>query len=129
MLFVNLNIHPSKPLASEMPFKLPSTVLFVLSLAATYCIIIIQAQNTTFDQLAGSRPSGAPSDADIAYTGIAPLDKQLAGIIYFAWIVVDGTSATLSLFGIFLVGQVVPCTTIVLVEGLRKGNEGRVFRL
>jgi hypothetical protein len=112
-----------------MSFKLPAVLLFLISLAAIYCIIVIQVRNTTFDQLAASRLPGAPLDADLAYTGIEALDQTLAGIIYFAWIVAEGGSTALSLFGIYLVGQVVPCSAIVLVEGLRKGNEGRVFRL
>ncbi|EPE28714.1 hypothetical protein GLAREA_09835 [Glarea lozoyensis ATCC 20868] len=111
-----------------MSFKLPAILLFLISLAAVYCIIILQVNNTTFDQLAASRLPGAPSDADLAYTGIKALDGTLAGIIYFAWIVAEGGSTALSLFGIYLVGQVVPCSAIVLVEGLRKGNEGRIFR-
>jgi hypothetical protein len=111
-----------------MCFRLCAAFFSLVAVVAGYCIIAIQVQNTTFDQLSGSRLPGAPSDADLAYTGIGPLDKQISGMLYFAWIVVGGGSPALSMFGIYLVGQVVPCSIIVLVEGLRKGNENKVFR-
>jgi hypothetical protein len=113
---------------ARMASRLWALFFFFIALAAAYCIVAIQVQNTTFDQLAANRLPGAPSNADLAYTGIGPLDKQISGMLYFAWIVVDGTSPTLSMFGIYLIGQVVPCSTIVLVEGLRKGSERTVFR-
>lgn len=56
------------------------------------------------------------------YSHIRPLDATLTSLIPFFWQVVTGETPELSLFGIYMGGQLLSCLALVLIEGERKGN-------
>jgi hypothetical protein len=61
------------------------------------------------------------------YTGFKPLDKllMLASVIFAN--VGDGSAPQLSLYAIQFARQLVPLFTVMMIEGLRAGNENNIF--
>jgi hypothetical protein len=102
---------------------------------AAYCIIGAQVRNGTFDalhKLAAAKPLTLPLSSEImrlTYTGFAPLDRTLTGIVGFFWICMSGYSSTLGLYSFYMSAQVLPVVVIVLVEGYRVGNAGKLVSL
>jgi hypothetical protein len=61
------------------------------------------------------------------YTGFKPLDNllMLASVIFAN--VGDGSAPQLSLYAIQFAGQLVPLFTVMIIEGLRAGNEDSIL--
>ena len=60
-----------------------------------------------------------------SYTGIRTLDKQLTTLVGFFYTATDGNRADVSLSFLDLGGQVLAAWTLITVESLRAGNEGK----
>ncbi|KAI1344150.1 hypothetical protein F5Y15DRAFT_424411 [Xylariaceae sp. FL0016] len=62
------------------------------------------------------------------YTGIKPLDKSvtLASVMFAG--VTDGSRPQLSLYAVHFGGQYLAILVIIMVEGMRKGNQSNSFR-
>jgi hypothetical protein len=64
-----------------------------------------------------------------SFAGYDPPDGLLATLLVFFWPVVDGENPGASLIGFVFVGQAVAMWIVMVLEGLRKGNAGRVISL
>lgn len=64
-----------------------------------------------------------------SFTGYGPPDELLATFLVFFWPVVDGENPSTSLIGFVFAGQAVAIWIALVLEGLRKGNAGRVISL
>ncbi len=106
--------------------------LLVLSILAAYCIIGLQIRNGFFDLIATAgkevprKLPGSSENMITIITGLPALDEHLSGVVMFFWPIISGDSPSLSLFGVYIIGQLVAVQTLVLVEGLRVGNLGRI---
>ena len=63
------------------------------------------------------------------YTGIEAIDHQLAVLDVFFWELVDGSHPDTSLFCYQFAGQIFSGWSLLMIEGLRKGNKWRVVSL
>jgi len=108
-------------------------ILILVSAIAAYCIIGVQVRNGFFDLLyaAGKAvPRKLPGSTDTVIaniTGFNVIDKGLGELLMFFWPVLEAESPSLSLFAVYMVGQILPVQTLVLLEGLRSGNSGKII--
>jgi hypothetical protein len=72
---------------------------------------------------------GTKNDLVTIYTGIPPLDRQLAVLVAFFAPAVAGTNTALSLFLFFGFGQFGAFWALMVMESLRKGNQGKIVSL
>ncbi|KFY86589.1 hypothetical protein V500_07520 [Pseudogymnoascus sp. VKM F-4518 (FW-2643)] len=65
---------------------------------------------------------GGPAVLRTVYSHFEPLDAQLTTLIPFFWPLVTGAMPELSLFGVYMGGQLLSCLALIVIEGERKGN-------
>ncbi|TLD05518.1 uncharacterized protein PgNI_09275 [Pyricularia grisea] len=115
------------------PITASPVIPLAVAVAAAYCIMGIPKQNGLFDMLdalAEDHPTRLPGsnvDGELLDVGSSGLGKLLAILIRFFYPVMTGESPRLSLFSFWFAGQVISMHTLVLLEGLREGNRGRVI--
>ncbi|TQN67220.1 Epoxide hydrolase aurD [Colletotrichum shisoi] len=63
----------------------------------------------------------------VPFTSLKPLDVLLTMLVRFFQSILTGSDPALTLFCIFLVGQLLAVHVVVQVEGLRAGNRGRLI--
>jgi len=63
------------------------------------------------------------------YTGVGPIDRQVTVLVSFFAPVVDSKNGALSLASVFGLGQFGAAWTLMMMEGSRQGNKGRVVSL
>ncbi|OBT95997.1 hypothetical protein VE01_06776 [Pseudogymnoascus verrucosus] len=103
-------------------------LLGLITVASIPCIMILHFRVGTFDlmesisQKAPHLLLGGPAVLRTVYSHFGPLDAQLTSLIRFFWPVVTGATPELSLFGVYMGGQLLSCLALVLIEGERKGN-------
>jgi len=113
--------------------KLPIITLLLLSALAAYCIIGLQVRNGFFqlvDEANSEKSPRLPGSSHFMLTeitGFAAIDKHIRGMLIFFWPTVSGESLSLSLFAFYIVGQILPMHTLLLLEGLRPANFRRVI--
>lgn len=61
----------------------------------------------------------------LSYTGIAPLDIMLSNLVVFFWPVAEAYSPALTVFWINFAGQLASSWTLISLESVRVGNQGR----
>jgi hypothetical protein len=110
-------------------------LLPLLSVAAVYCLWIVASNNGLFKQIAELAQQkhsifpGSKSALVRNYTGVTAVDGQLSTLVTFFAPVVQGGSEPLNLFSLFGLGQFGAAWTLLLLESLRKGNQGKVISL
>jgi hypothetical protein len=111
------------------------TLLPLLSLLGAYGTWTLGGSNGTFETivalLAENDPK-FPGTEDLLlmkYTGIKPLDRQLAVLVTFFAPVVDVKYPALNLFSIWGFGQFGGVWTLMVMESMRMGNKGRAVSL
>ncbi|TLS30248.1 hypothetical protein PpBr36_03800 [Pyricularia pennisetigena] len=115
------------------PFTTSSVIPLAAAVAAAYCIIGLQKQNGLFDMLntlAEEHPTRLPdSDVDGALidVGDSGFGKFLLVLVRFFYPIMTGESPRLSLFSFWFAGQVISMHTLLVLEGLREGNRGRMI--
>ncbi|KAK1625517.1 hypothetical protein BDP81DRAFT_356055 [Colletotrichum phormii] len=62
----------------------------------------------------------------ITFTTLKPLDGLLTMLVRFFKPILDGKDPNLTLFSIFMAGQLLAVHVLIQVEGLRAGNRGRL---
>ncbi|OBT76673.1 hypothetical protein VF21_03918 [Pseudogymnoascus sp. 05NY08] len=103
-------------------------LLGLITVASIPCIMILHFRVGTFDliesisQKAPHLLLGGPAVLRTVYSHVEPLDAQLTSLIPFFWPLVTGAMPELSLFGVYMGGQLLSCLALVLIEGERKGN-------
>lgn len=60
------------------------------------------------------------------YTGIKAIDDQLVFLVVMFWEIIDGSMPDLSLFSFMFAGQALCSYTLILIEGVRNGNRGKL---
>lgn len=101
--------------------------------AAAYCIFGLQMQNGFFDMLTvmaedhPTRLPGSTVDGELMTSGNQALDKAFLPLIRFFYPVTTGENPRLSLFSFWFAGQVIALHTLLVLEGLRVGNRGRLI--
>jgi hypothetical protein len=110
--------------------------LVVLSVIGAGTIHGLSVNNGLYHLINASKAQGILPDAARTpykgtFTGVGTVDDLLAGLVAFFWPVVNGGSdrAGLGLMGLLFAGQSCAALTILMIEGLRKGNEGRAVGL
>lgn len=94
--------------------------------------MFLSSRNGTFDALyavvAQTEPKipGTHIPVSQKYTGIEAVDRHLMFLVMFFTPVVDGKSEAVMLFCGFACGQFGAAWLLIMLEGLRKGNLGKV---
>ncbi|KAF9558635.1 hypothetical protein CPC08DRAFT_551727 [Agrocybe pediades] len=124
-------------MSSNTAQKLTIAAMIVLAASSIYFIIVLQFLNGTMDILdsyAGGSPQYLPPTPAgnavplrLKYTSIVPLDLLINRLTPFFWPLITGAMPELTLFGIYMAGQVVASEVLVVVEGERSGNRGRAI--
>ncbi|QSZ35193.1 hypothetical protein DSL72_008060 [Monilinia vaccinii-corymbosi] len=105
-------------------------VLFCIAIFGTF---VIGSCNGTFERILRlvrqETPSAVFPDAQYLllkdYTGIKAVDQQLAILMVFFAPVCDGRNSALWLYSIYGMGQLGAAWTLLVMESLRSGNQGR----
>jgi hypothetical protein len=114
-----------------MALTIPKALLIFLSICGFWTLWVFPYQNGLLKILAAQSAPGAvipgPTAAPMkqTYTGIGPVDKQLTTLVSFFYTAIDGNRADVSLSFLDLGGQVLSAWTLITIEGLRAGNQGK----
>ncbi|KAG4416901.1 hypothetical protein IFR04_009979 [Cadophora malorum] len=104
----------------------------LFSLAGFYGTMILANGNGTFKSIISLMESkdpkfpGTEDDLLIRYTNVGWLDRQLTILVTFFAPVVDEKQGALSMFARFGTGQFGAAWTLMVMEGMRMGNMGRI---
>ena len=107
--------------------------LVVMSCLALYCTWGLMASNGTLemlDKIRGQTPPLVPGTEAILktkYTGIGPLDHLLTTLTITFYQAVDGSLPHVSLQSFHFGGQIFAIWGLLLLEGIRKGNQGKLI--
>ena len=110
-------------------------LLPVLFIAAVHCLFVVAIKNGLFSQITTLLEQkhalfpGSQSPLVRSYTGIAVIDGPLTFLVTFFAPIIEASSASLSLFSLFGLGQLGAVWTLLLLESLRVGNRGEVVSL
>lgn len=122
-------LYPHTPTANMSVSRLITIALLgLIAIASIPCIMILHFRVGTFDliesisQKAPHLLLGGPTVLRTVYSHFRPLDATLTGLVPFFWPVVTGAMPELSLFGVYMGGQLLSCLALVVIEGERKGN-------
>ncbi|KAF4612950.1 hypothetical protein D9613_010905 [Agrocybe pediades] len=119
-------------MSSNTPRKLTIAAMIVLAVSSVYFILVLQFLNGTMDILesyAGHLPPTPAGDAvplRLKFTS-TPLDGLVSRLTPFYWPLITGAMPELNLVGIYMGAQVVASEVLLLVDGERTGNRGRIF--
>ena len=115
---------------------LVTQAILVLSWAfGIYGVWYLLLNNGGFDkinQVLAKRPPMLPGTMyplKTSYTSLKIIDDQLSLLNVFFWEAFDGSMPNLSLFAFAFGGQIASVYLLVLVEGARFGNRGRIVSL
>lgn len=64
-----------------------------------------------------------------SFTGFGPFDRQLKLYNGIIWVVVSGASPDISLHAYLFAGQLAAAYGLLILEGARNGNRGRIISL
>jgi len=114
----------------------PTILLFLLlAISAGDSIAGLAFRNTFLsqtDSYMAAKPPVLPSTSipiRSHYTGIVALDEHLTKLVLVFWETAWGNVPALSLLAVYMAGQCLATHTIVVLEGLRAGNKGRIVSL
>lgn len=110
----------------------PFILLWVLAL---YSIWYLLLHNQTGDLMSRIRDFGprllpnTKAPLKTSYTGIPPVDYQLTVLTLFFWEIVDGYPPQASLQAFHFFGQFLAAICLLMIEGYRRGNRGKLISL
>jgi hypothetical protein len=110
-----------------------TAILVAISAFGYFSIIGLTARNGWGDKFNAytSREIAVLPDTDIParthFTGVAGLDYVLVQLVKFFYPCVTGQLPALPFFSIYFAGQAIALHSILMLEGLRKGNKGTIF--
>ena len=102
-------------------------LLFLFALYTTWGLV---SQNRTVALMEANRAKGPhllPHTAAALrrhYTGLAPVDYQLAVLALFFWELVDGSHPSGSLLCVYFAGQITTAMILLMVQGVEAWEEG-----
>jgi hypothetical protein len=110
-----------------------SIIAFTLLLTSAfgfYALWAFSASNGLFEYIPEMAKTLFSDSKDPAtLTGVTALDKQLKVLVSFFWPVIDGSSPDISLHALNFFFQVATLWLLLMVEGLRRGNDWKVVSL
>jgi hypothetical protein len=107
--------------------------LVLLACAGFYTTAYMLLHNGTTDHLKALRGvephvlPGTTAPLRRTYTGIEAVDARLAVLGSLFWVVVDGSAPNASLHGFMFAGQMAAAWGLLVLEGARRGNKGRLI--
>lgn len=107
-------------------------LLPLLSGAAVHCLFNLGFKNGLFNTIGtlvdGEKPLWPGSEEYLItkYTGIKAIDNQLTTLDIFFAPISDRRSKALNLFALYGLGQFGAGWTLLVLESLRRGNQGRI---
>ena len=110
-------------------------VLAFLSVAAYYGTWHILLNNGTTKHVAHILDVGPPSlpgtkePVRTVYTGVPSIDDQLTVLVLLFWPIIDGSIPAGSLFGFHFATQIACAWGLLMIEGLRHGNQWTIISL
>jgi hypothetical protein len=116
-----------------MSVTIPKTTLFLSSVWAVYVLWIVPYQNGLLKSLIDLQKPGTylPGTKMVPmrhhYTGIKPLDNQIAMMVAFFWPALDGSRVDVSLVFLEIVTQAMATWVLVTIESVRVGNKGKWY--
>ena len=107
-------------------------IFFLLAVGAgVYLTLILAIQNGTIGTIQGIQNGGYLPQTEKPlrrfYTGTSPIDHQLSSLAIFFWPIADAHLPTLTLFWVNFSGELVMSWTLIMIEGMRKGNRGSLI--
>lgn len=107
-------------------------IFFLLAVGAgVYLTLVLAIQNGTIGTIQGIQNGGYLPQTEKPlrrfYTGISPIDHQLSSLAIFFWPIADAHLPTLTLFWVNFSGELVMSWTLIMIEGMRKGNRGSLI--
>jgi len=100
----------------------------LLSAFGFYVTYGLSFRNGTFDLVGKAAENFQLPESNFTlrttFTGLGPIDKQLRALLSFFWPVVSGGYPDASLRTARFAGQVGAAWMVVLMEALRRGNQG-----
>lgn len=104
-------------------------IFFLLVVGAgLYVTLILAVQNGRIGTIQGIQNDGYLPQTEQPlrrfYTGISPVDYQLSSLTIFFWPIADAHLPSLTLLWVNLSGELVMSWTLIMIEGMRKGNRG-----
>ena len=116
---------------STMDFRtrtLTSLAFFLALLPAGYLVIAIVVNGPgALPQPPPATVPGTDAPLRLQYTGVAPVDKLLVTLFRFFWPALDGASPGASFFLASFAGEIPGVWSLLMLEGIRPGNRGRVI--
>ena len=113
---------------------LVSAAFVALAAFAKYCLYDLYGVGSFFVIIDEVTPKSGPmvlpgttEPARTHFTGVAPIDGFLVLLLQFFWTGVNGQLPALSLFLVYMAGQCLAMHAMVVMEGMRAGNRGRVI--
>lgn len=109
-----------------------STLTFLLSQTNGFLPQLLSLESSSHPFLPSS-PNSSPTNAILSlknhWTGIKPIDKLCVQFIAFFWPVINGENVALTVQGVHFLGQGYVVWMLLLVEGWRAGNRGKLVSL
>lgn len=104
-------------------------IFFLLAVGAgLFLTLILAVHNGTIGTIQGIQNDGYLPQIQQPlrrfYTGILPVDHQLSSLTIFFWPIADAHLPSLTLLWVNLSGELVMSWTLIMIEGMRKGNRG-----
>ena len=108
-----------------------SLAFLVCVIPAVYLIWVLlltnpAAQGTPPPDLSSALVPGTDAPVRQKFTGVAAIDQQLTVLFYFFWDVANGGTPGLSLYMTIFFGDIFVMYGLLMLEGLRPGNIGRM---
>ena len=103
-----------------------------VSLYLTWGLLLTNGTLDMTGELLGSKSPNLPGTSypvKTSYTGFKPFDDQLAAIVVVFWPTLDGSMPHASLFCFMFYGQFAATYVLFLVEGAKKGHQGKLVAL
>ena len=120
---------------SVIPKALTVVIISACGSLGVYGTLVTGSQNGLFNAISHSLgPTarepfslGGPAPLRTAFTGIDAIDRQLSILVAFFTIAVDGPrSWDVTLSQWYLLGQFCAGFSLLVLEGLRQGNQGKL---
>lgn len=124
-----LRWHPPAPLAT-LPFQAALLALCAAGCYLTWGLFIGNGSKALMEHIRDVGPhilTGTDAPIKQIYTGIRSVDSQLSVLTVFFWEIVDGSMPHASLHAIRFGAQVMVMWGLVMIEGMRAGNQGSII--
>ena len=99
---------------------------------STWYLFLNNGTGDQVDEVLAAKPPLLPGTQELlktTFTGIKPIDDQLALLAVIFYPVLDGSLPQASLWALMFGGQVAAVYVLMLIESVRSGNQGKLITL